>query len=181
MNAITKWSQHQCTRDNVSKIERKEKIQKSSLHPSYTHSPYQNLQYKPSPYEYDYSHIKITLPFCHKWQRISTSSRHLIITGRASIVILISIIVVEVIVIVLRCLKRKRESNNETTHDSLSLCDTTHTGVHLTQLITECVKASIHMHKLCHDGLKCHSTRRRRRSKGGWSGRSSYQELLRIR
>ena len=34
--AITKWSQDQCTRDNVSKIERKEKIQKSSLHPSYT-------------------------------------------------------------------------------------------------------------------------------------------------
>ena len=29
-----KWSQDQCTRDNVSKIERKEKIQKSSLHPS---------------------------------------------------------------------------------------------------------------------------------------------------
>ena len=34
MFAITKWSQDQCTRDNVSKIERKEKIQKSSLHPS---------------------------------------------------------------------------------------------------------------------------------------------------
>ena len=31
-----KWSQDKCTRDNVSKIERKEKIQKSSLHPSYT-------------------------------------------------------------------------------------------------------------------------------------------------
>ena len=28
INAITKWSQDQCTRDNVSKIERKEKIQK---------------------------------------------------------------------------------------------------------------------------------------------------------
>ena len=28
MFAITKWSQDQCTRDNVSKIERKEKIQK---------------------------------------------------------------------------------------------------------------------------------------------------------
>ena len=39
MNAITKWSQDQCTRDNVSKIERKENIQKkkkkkSSQHPS---------------------------------------------------------------------------------------------------------------------------------------------------
>ena len=27
-------------RNNVSKLERKEKIQESSLHPSYTHSPY---------------------------------------------------------------------------------------------------------------------------------------------
>ena len=34
MFAITKWSQDQCTRDNVSERERKEKIQKSSLHPS---------------------------------------------------------------------------------------------------------------------------------------------------
>ena len=29
-----KWSQDQYTRDNVSKTERKEKIQESSLHPS---------------------------------------------------------------------------------------------------------------------------------------------------
>ena len=32
MFAIIKWSQDQCTRDNVSKRERKEKIYKSSLH-----------------------------------------------------------------------------------------------------------------------------------------------------
>ena len=37
MFAITKWSQYQCTRDKVSKRERKEKINKSSLHPSYIH------------------------------------------------------------------------------------------------------------------------------------------------
>ena len=29
-------------------------------------------------------------------------------------------------------------------------------GVHLTQLITKCVKASIHGHKLCHDDLESH-------------------------
>ena len=40
-----KWSQDQSTRDNVSKIERKEMIQKSSLHPSYTHSPYHKISY----------------------------------------------------------------------------------------------------------------------------------------
>ena len=40
MFAITKWSQDQCTRDNVSKIKGKEKIQKSSLHKiSYTNPP----------------------------------------------------------------------------------------------------------------------------------------------
>ena len=49
MNAFTKWSQDQCTRDNVSKIERKEQIQKSSLHPSYTHSPYHKIFYTNPP------------------------------------------------------------------------------------------------------------------------------------
>ena len=39
MLAITKWLQDQCTRDNVSETERKEKIQKSSLHPSYINTP----------------------------------------------------------------------------------------------------------------------------------------------
>ena len=34
---------------------------------------------------------KTTPPFCHEWQRVSISSRHLISTGRASIVILINI------------------------------------------------------------------------------------------
>ena len=44
-----KWSQDQCTRDNVSKIERKEKIQESSLHPSYTHYPYHKNSYTNPP------------------------------------------------------------------------------------------------------------------------------------
>ena len=39
MFAITIWSQDQCTRDNVSKRERKEKIYKSLLHPSYINTP----------------------------------------------------------------------------------------------------------------------------------------------
>ena len=42
-----KWSQG--TRDNVSRIEREEKIQKSSLHPSYTHSPYHKISYTNPP------------------------------------------------------------------------------------------------------------------------------------
>ena len=44
-----KWSQDQYTRDNVSKIERKENIQKFSLHPSYTHSPYHKISYTNPP------------------------------------------------------------------------------------------------------------------------------------
>ena len=57
------WSQDQYTRDNVSKIERKEKIQESPLHPSITLplSPKLTLLY-----EYDYSHLKTTSPFCHE-------------------------------------------------------------------------------------------------------------------
>ena len=112
------------------------------------------------------------LPFCHEWQKASTSSRHLIITGWASTITLISIIVVGVIVIILGFRGRMRGGHSETTYDSLSLCDTTNTGVHLSQLITESVKTSIHVHKLCHDGLKCHSTHRGKGSGGGWSWRS---------
>ena len=37
----------------------------------------------------------------------------------------------------------------------------TNTSVHQTQLITESVKASIHVHKLCHDDHESHSTSRR--------------------
>ena len=50
------------------------------------------------------------------------------------------------------------------TKASLPSSNTTDTGVHLTQLITECVKASIHALKLCQDDLKGHTTRRWRRS-----------------
>ena len=39
-----------CTRDNVSKIERKEKIQESSLHPSNTHSLYHKISYTNPPH-----------------------------------------------------------------------------------------------------------------------------------
>ena len=44
-------------------------------------------------------------------------------------------------------------------------------GVHLTQLITESVKASIHVLKLCHDRLEGHTTYGRRRCGGRGSGR----------
>ena len=135
--------------------------------------PITKISYANPPLMYDYSHIKTTPPFCHKWQRVSISSRHLIITRWASTIVLISTITARAIITLsLGSQWRWRRSNSETTHDSLLSCDTTNMGVHLTQLITKSVKASIHTHKLCHDGLKSHSTCRRQRSGGGRSGRS---------
>ena len=103
----------------------------------------------------------------------SLRNSHLLITGRASTIILISIIITRAIIItlILWSLWRWIWRRGETTHDKLLSCNTTNMGVHLTQLITESVKASIHALKLCHDGLEIHTTRVRRRSVGGWSGR----------
>ena len=121
-------------RNNVSKIERKEKIQKSSLHPSYTHSPYHKISYtNPPPMSMTTLISKLFPFFCHEWQRASTSSKHLIITRQASTIILISILIAGAIVtLILGHRWRWRRSDSETTHDSLSSCDTTNTGVHLT-------------------------------------------------
>ena len=116
---------------------------------------------------------KTTLPFFHEWQRAINSSGHLIVTGRASNLILIIIIVVgiTIIVLVLRCLWRRRGRRHETIKASLSMSNMVDTGVHLTQLIIECVKASIHALKLRHDRLEGHTTHRWR-SGCRWSGRS---------
>ena len=103
---------------------------------------------------------KTTSPFCHEKQRVSKSSSHHVVTGRASILILINIIVgVTIVVLVLRCLWRRRERLYEATKASLSSSNTADTGVHTTQLITECVKTSIHAQKLRHNRLESHTTR----------------------
>ena len=124
---------------------------------------------------------KTTPPFCHEWQRVSISSRHLVITGCASIPILIIIIVIGV---VLGCLERRRGKLHETTKASLPFGNIADTSIHLTQLITESVKASIHALKLHHNRIKSHTTHRRRGSGGGRSrrsGRSCYLCLGRLR
>ena len=142
-------------RNNVSKIEGKEKIQKSSLHPLIYTPP---ISYtNPSLISMTILILKLLPFFCHGWQRASKSSRHLIIIRRAIIIIIISMITAGAIVtLILKGWWRWRGSDSETTHNRLLSCDATNMGVHLTQLI---VKPSIHAHKLCHDGLKCHSTR----------------------
>ena len=85
-------------------------------------------------------------------KRVNTSSRHLIITQWAIYIITARAIVT----LILKGWRRWRGSHSETTHNSLSSCNSTNMGVHLTQLITKSVKVSIHAHKLCHDGLKSH-------------------------
>ena len=122
-----------------------------------------------------YSYTQNYFPFLSQMTKgKSLRSSHLLVTGRASTIILISIIIITgaiIIALILWSWWRWRWRHGETIHDNLLLCDTTNTGVHLTQLITESVKASIHVLKLSHDGLKSHTTRGRKRSGGGWSGR----------
>ena len=147
----------------------KKKYKKSSLHPSERKtSPNKSISYTNSPPKNMTTLIPKTTPhFCHKWQRACNSSCHLVVTRRASILILILII----IVLILRCLWRRRRRLHEATKASLLSHNTTDIGVHLIQLITECVKVSIHALKLYHDRLKGHTTRRRRRKGCGWSRR----------
>ena len=64
--AITKWSQDQCTKNNVSKLKRKEKIQKVLTTSLINISPITKISYANPPSMYDYSHIKTTPPLCHK-------------------------------------------------------------------------------------------------------------------
>ena len=72
----------------------------------------------------------------------SLRSSHLLVTGRASILILILINItitgVTIIVLLLKCLWRRRGKRYETTKVILSLCNTTNMGVHLIQLSSEC-------------------------------------------
>ena len=71
MFAITKWSQDQCRRDNVSKKRKKGKDTKKKKKKNLTTSliytpPITKISYtNPAPM-YDYSHIKTTPHFCHK-------------------------------------------------------------------------------------------------------------------
>ena len=90
-----KWSLDQYTRDNVSKIEKKEKIQESSLHPSKNMStPPKKISYtNPPPMSISTLISKLLSLFVTSDKGVSTSSRHLIIIGQASIIVLITIII----------------------------------------------------------------------------------------
>ena len=171
MFAITKWSQDQCTRDNVSKIKGKEKIQISSLHPLYTHSLYHKIPYTNPPPMSMTTLISKLLSFfvtSDKWQ----------------------VHQVDILLSLGELAPSSSSASSLSMPSSLSSLDVGGDGEEATVKppMTACrrvirpPKASIHVHKLCHDGLKCHSTCRRRRSGGGWSGgnRRSHRLYLRL-
>ena len=128
---------------------------------SYANSP---SKYKTTLIIQNYSHFLSRMT-----KGKSSRGHHLIITKRASILILISIVITIIAILIRRSLWRKKRRKGETTEASLLSCNTK--GVHLTQLITETIKASIHALKLRHNGLEGHTTNQRRRNKGGRNSR----------
>ena len=103
----------------------------------------------------------------------SLRGRHLIITERASIILIIT----SIIILISRGLWRRRWRRSKTDNASLSACYATNSGVHLTHLICEIVKmttkVNLHSLKLHHDGLQDHTTScGGRRSRGRWNNKS---------
>ena len=134
---------------------------------------------------------KTTPPFCHEWQRVRMSSRHLIGRASISIIIIRSIIVITIIIILIlnirsRWRRWRRSLRSKATYDHLLSCNTTDTNVHLIQLCRECIKVSIHALQLRHDVPEWHIARRRGGSGCGWSrtrwsqmrGKSCWIQLL---
>ena len=126
------------------------------------------MSYANSPHAYKTTLIipKILLLLVTNVKRKSLKCCHLLIIGRASILIPTIIISTIIAVLICRSLGKRRGRSSKTTKASLLLCNTTDMGVHLTQLIIESVKESIHALKLCHDSLESHTTTQRR-SGGG--------------
>ena len=173
---MSKWSQDQYIRCNVSEIERKGKHTVNPHYISQCTLPLTKISYtNPPPTSMTTLIYKTTPPFCHKWQRVRVLSIHLVTAGRASISIIIIIIIVVGVIIVLgclRCISRRKGRLHKATKASLPSSNTIDTRVHLIHLRSECIKASIHTLKLCHDHIQSHTSRRSRGSGGGWSWRS---------
>ena len=155
---VYKWSQNLMYKSNVLKKKEKKRYILSPLHPSKCiNTPPNKMIYTNSPPKMDYSHTKITPPFCHEWQRVRVSSRHLIGKASISISIIWSIIVITIIIIlILRSRSHGRRwwrssFRSKTTNGRLSSCNTTDKNVHLIQLRRECIEASIHALQLHHD------------------------------
>ena len=169
---VNKWSQDRYTRCKRKK--RKEHKNLTTSLKKYTHSLYQKLSYTNSPPKYKTTVIQNYSPFL-SWMTKGKSLRghHLIISRKASIIILIT-----------WSLWKRRWRRSETTKASLLTSNATDASVHLTHLIGEIVKMSIHPLKLGDYGLQGHISCRRRRSRGGrsWEGgkNSSSSRIIRL-
>ena len=171
MFAITKWSQDQCTRDNVSKIERKEKIQKI-LTTSLIYTPF-------------ITKISYTNPPPMSMTTLISKLLSFFVTSDKS-----QVHQVDILLSLGELAPSSSSASSLSMPSSLSSLDVGGDGEEATvkppmiacRRVIRPPKASIHVHKLCHDGLKCHSTCRRRRSGGGWSGgnRRSHHLYLRL-
>ena len=145
--------------DNV-KI-RKEKYIRSLLHPSKTiyTPPIKKMSYTNSPPKYKTTLIQNYSPFLSRMTKgKSLRGCHLVITRRASIVLIIT----NIIILISRGLWRRRWRGSATTMARLSTGNVIDSGVYLTHLIGEIVKTStkisLHPLKLRHDGLQGHTS-----------------------
>ena len=145
---VYKWSQDLMYKNNVFKQERKEKIQNIltiSLNKKTTLPLTKCLTL---PLRMTTLISKTTPPFCHEWQRVRVSSRHLIGIASISIIIIRSIIVITIIAI-LRIRSHGRRwwrgsLSSKSAHGRLPSSYATNTNIHLIQLCGECIEASIH-------------------------------------
>ena len=118
---------------------------------------------------------KTTSPFCHEWQRVRVSNRHLIGRASISIIIIQSIIVITIIIILILRIRSygrrwwRGSLRSKSAHGCLSSSNAANTYIHLIQLCGECIEASIHALKLHHDVSQRHITRGRRGSGCGSS------------
>ena len=104
----------------------------------------------------------------------SLKGRHLVLTGRVSLILII------INHIIMRGLWRRRGRRSIANHTSLFTGNATDSSVNLTHLICEIVKTttkvSLHLPKLRHDGLEGHTTNRRsRRSRWKAQNNKSYR------
>ena len=134
--------------------------------------PLAKISYANSSLKNDYSPI---LPlFCHEWQRVRVSSKRLIIAGWASIAFILISRSSHQHHSHLQGPQEWKAWYNHPSQPGIEQCSQHRCSpnTHLTQLITENVKASIHALKLHHDVLKCHPAHRKWGSGCGWSWRS---------
>ena len=156
----------QCTRTMYLNKKEKKRYKASSLHPSTKKKKKKTLpltKMSNSPPKNDYFHIqKPTPPFCHEWQRIRVSSRHLIRRASISIIIIQSIIIITIIIILMLRIRShgrrwwRSSLRSKSAHGHLLSSYAANVNIHLIQLCGKCIEASMHALKLRHDVSQWH-------------------------